>query len=81
MATYSLAEAKNQLSKLVDQALTGEPVTITRHGKAVAHLTSAEPVGRAMDKEMLNWLAKRRATRPRLKVNSVDVIRAMRDER
>ena len=37
MATYNLAQAKDQLSKLVDEALSGELVTITRHGKPVVH--------------------------------------------
>ena len=78
MATYSLAEAKDRLSKLVDEALTGEPVTITRHGKPVVHLTPAQPVPKVMTKEVVEWLEKRRATRPRLKVNAVDLIRAMR---
>jgi prevent-host-death family protein len=33
MATYSIAEAKDQLSKLVRQAEEGEDVAITRHGE------------------------------------------------
>jgi prevent-host-death family protein len=81
MATYSFAQAKDQLSKLVDEALTGELVTITRHGKPVVQLTPTGRVPRPMTKEDYEWLAKRRESRPRLKVNSLDVIRAMRDER
>ncbi len=81
MATYSLAEAKNQLSKLVDEALTGEPVTITRHGKPVVHLTPAQMIrGTPMTKEMIDWLAERRATRPALAVTGAEIVRAMRDE-
>jgi prevent-host-death family protein len=41
MAAYSIAEAKDQLSRLVRQAEEGEEVAITRHGKVVAHLRSA----------------------------------------
>jgi len=41
MASYSIAEAKDQLSKLVRQAAEGEDVAITRHGKIVAHLRAA----------------------------------------
>ena len=40
MTTVSIAEAKNQLPRIVQQAETGEPVHITRHGKPVAVLVS-----------------------------------------
>lgn len=82
MATYSLAQAKNQLSKLVDEALAGEPVAITRHGKVVVQLTPAQPVrGKPMTRETLDWLARRRASRPALAGTTwADVIREMRDE-
>ena len=33
---YSVAEAKNTLPKLIDRALQGEEVVITRHRKPVA---------------------------------------------
>jgi antitoxin (DNA-binding transcriptional repressor) of toxin-antitoxin stability system len=38
MATYSVSEAKNQLSRLIDRALAGEEVVITRHHRALAEL-------------------------------------------
>jgi prevent-host-death family protein len=41
MSTYSIAQAKDQLSRLVDEALAGKQVTITRHGKPVAELRPA----------------------------------------
>ena len=34
--TRSIAKAKDNLSKLVDEAVAGEEVAITRHGKVVA---------------------------------------------
>jgi prevent-host-death family protein len=40
VTAYSVAEAKNTLPKLVDRALQGEEVIITRHGKPVAELRS-----------------------------------------
>ena len=42
MATVSLKDAKSGFSGLVDKALKGEFVTITRHGKPVAALVSVE---------------------------------------
>ena len=43
MNSYPLAKARSSLSKLVDQALAGEPQRITRHGKeAVVVVSEAE---------------------------------------
>lgn len=40
--TWQLQEAKNQFSRVVDQALSAGAQTITRHGKAVAVVLSHE---------------------------------------
>jgi prevent-host-death family protein len=42
MSTINLKDAKAGFSSLVDQAIKGEFVTITRHGKPVAALVSVE---------------------------------------
>ena len=42
MPTINLKDAKAGLSGLVDKAIKGEFVTITRHGKPVAALVSIE---------------------------------------
>ena len=42
MPTVSLKDAKAGFSSLVDEAVRGEFVTITRHGKPVAALVSVE---------------------------------------
>ena len=42
MSTVTLKDAKASFSSLVDQAIDGEFVTITRHGKPVAALVSLE---------------------------------------
>ena len=41
----SVAEAKAQFSRCLKQAEGGQPVVITRHGKAVAALVSTEILG------------------------------------
>ncbi len=46
MTTVSIAEAKNQLPRIVQQAEAGSPVHITRHGKPVAVLLSEAEYGR-----------------------------------
>ena len=44
MSAHSVAEAKNQLSKLIDRALKGEGVVITRRGQPVVELKPVRPV-------------------------------------
>jgi prevent-host-death family protein len=46
MSTYSIADATLHLAKLIDLALAGESVVITRRGRPVVALTpvQAEPV-------------------------------------
>ena len=39
---YSLAEARNQLAKIIDHAEDGVPVELTRRGKPVAVLLTVE---------------------------------------
>lgn len=53
MATVSSKDAKARFSELIDKAIKGEFVTITRHGKPVAALlsvTAAEAARRALCK-------------------------------
>ncbi len=54
MRTVNLKDAKAGFSNLVDEAIKGEFVTITRHGKPVAALVSvgaAEIARKAMEKK------------------------------
>ncbi|NMY08068.1 type II toxin-antitoxin system Phd/YefM family antitoxin [Pseudomonas veronii] len=44
MITVPLGEAKNTLSKLVDEAAAGKIITIAKHGRAMAQLV---PVGKS----------------------------------
>lgn len=83
MSSYSMAEAENGLPGLIDRALEGEEVLITRHGQVVAELRPAparsEPS--ADRRASLAWLRARREARPRIGVDSAEVLRALADER
>jgi prevent-host-death family protein len=58
MASYSVAEARNQIAELIDRAQAGETVTITRRGKPVADLVPrVETLGTPVD---LEWIRKNR---------------------
>lgn len=41
MSTYSVADAKAALPRLINLAMAGEEIVITRHGKPVAELRPA----------------------------------------
>jgi prevent-host-death family protein len=49
MITVPLGEAKNNLSKLVDEAAAGNVITISKHGRAMAQLV---PVGKSKGRRM-----------------------------
>ena len=78
---YSIAEAKDSLSKLVDEVLAGDDVTITRHGKPVVDLLPAKPSGSGYPSaQLLDEIAERAKNLPALGESATDVIRQMRDD-
>jgi len=44
MSTYSVAEAKNRLSELINRAVEGEGVVITRHGQPIVEFKQSRIV-------------------------------------
>ncbi len=66
MSTHSVAEADTTLSELIDRALKGEEVVITRNGRVVAEIKPVEggataPIpGRRVTPEAVEWLRKHR---------------------
>jgi prevent-host-death family protein len=80
MSTHSVAEAKNQLSRLIDRALNGEPVIITRHGHPVVEIRPVRANTQPTREEKLAWLDNNRV---KLQSQNIDVqatLRQMRDE-
>jgi len=87
MSTHDVAEAESHLSDLIDQALKGEAVVITRKGKPVAEIrpvkAPASPAkirDRATRESEIAWLE---ANRVKLSGPPIDVqaiLRQMRDE-
>ena len=75
MSNVSLAEAKANLSRLIDKVEAGEDLVITRHGRPVVKMTAVRPA-----KESVPSLAGFRADIPRRKGSSVDALRRLRDE-
>lgn len=78
MPTHSVADAKNRLPALIDEALEGHEVIISRHGVPVAELRGLH-VPKPVTQADLAWLRTRRV-KPRERLDIVDLICEMRDE-
>lgn len=76
---YSVSEAKNNLPKLIDRALAGEEVTITRRGEVVVSLQpERKMLGKPVD---LEWVLANQLVLPNShKLDGAAAIRQMRDE-
>jgi prevent-host-death family protein len=74
MTAYSVAEAKNTLPRLIDRALQGEEVIITRHGKPVAELRPMAQLPQAPSRGTYEWLRSRRDARPGVGLTSVEIL-------
>jgi prevent-host-death family protein len=73
MVQYSVAEAKNRLPKLIDEALEGGEVVITRRGKPVVELrpAAAKPTPPGGSDE---WLFQRTRNRQGVGITSVELL-------
>ena len=79
MSTHSVAEAKNRLSDLIDRALAGEDVTITRNGRPVVELRPVEPEPGPVRPRDLDWLAARIVGRAPAAQDAGRLVGEMRD--
>jgi antitoxin (DNA-binding transcriptional repressor) of toxin-antitoxin stability system len=80
MGTHSVAEAKNRLPELIDRALKGEGVIITRDGRPIVELKAIPEPARPVSAADLDWLAARRLKFRGKVTNAGEFVSAMRDE-
>jgi prevent-host-death family protein len=80
MSTYSVAEAKNKLPQLINRALAGEGVVITRHGRPVVELKPVKANPGPMTEADWAWLDANRVPRLDPERDAVELVREMRDE-
>ncbi|HEY3909302.1 MAG TPA: type II toxin-antitoxin system prevent-host-death family antitoxin [Stellaceae bacterium] len=73
MTAYSVADAKNRLPRLIDKALAGEEVIITRRGKPVVELRPALRATRPAIGSH-EWLHARTRARPGVGLTSVEIL-------
>ncbi len=78
MTTYSVTDAKAGFSRLIDRALDGEDVVITRYGKPVVELRAiATPQAGQIT---YKWLRARRLARKGVGLTSVELLRQVYEE-
>jgi prevent-host-death family protein len=80
MSSHSVADAKNQLSNLIDRALKGEGVIITRRGQPVVELRPVRPAPRPVTEADIEWLRQMRAKLPYCDIDAGTFVSQMRDE-
>jgi prevent-host-death family protein len=80
MASHSIAEAKKRLPELIDRALRGEDVVITRGGHPVIALKPISPPPRRITLEDIAWLDAHKVGRTVPAENTGKLVSLMRDE-
>jgi prevent-host-death family protein len=80
MSSHSITDAKANLSKLIDRALAGEVVIITRHGRQVVELKPMAKQAEPMTKADLDWLRSRRLVHRIPGLDTGAFVSQMRDE-
>ena len=81
MAHHSVAEAKDHLSDLIERALKGEDVVITRHRTPVVELRPVQPPPRIPTSADVEWVLARRARWLKPGQDAVKLVRAELDGR
>jgi prevent-host-death family protein len=79
MSNHSVAEAKSHLSELIDRALKGEDVVITRHGHPVVELRPVSPLPRRITEADIEWLRAHRIPCKGIE-DAATLVSRMRDE-
>jgi antitoxin (DNA-binding transcriptional repressor) of toxin-antitoxin stability system len=80
MSQHSVADAETQLDALIDRALAGEGIVITRHGQPIAELKVLSDAPRRVTAADMDWLAANRVGRKLPAIDAGELVSAMRDE-
>ncbi len=72
MTAYSEVDAKAELSRLIDRALDGDQVIVTRHGRPVAEIRALAST--QVGPTAYEWLRARRLARKGVGLTSVELL-------
>lgn len=80
MSTHSVAEAESKLRELIDRALGGEDVVITRDGEPVVELKPVATPSKRLTPADVEWVAARRVGKIIPQEDAGAFVSRMRDE-
>lgn len=80
MSTHSIAEATSQLPRLIDRALKGESVVISRDGRPVVELRPLPAAPKPIPGAALDWLDEHRVGKALARLDAAAEVRRLRDD-
>jgi len=80
MAAFSIAETRNHLSEVIDRALAGEEVIVTRHGQPVVEIKPLQKPLKRITRDSIEWLKSGRVGRIMPTLDAATVVSQLRDE-
>lgn len=75
------ADTGCELPRLIDRALSGEPVVIARDGEPIVELRPIPAVPRPVTQTGLDWLDAHRVGKAPARLDAATEVRRMRDEK
>jgi antitoxin (DNA-binding transcriptional repressor) of toxin-antitoxin stability system len=80
MSTHSIAEATSQLPRLIDRALEGESVVISRDGQPLVELRPVARRPKPLTPADIEWLDAHRVGTVPASLDAATEVRNLRDE-
>ncbi len=80
MAAFSVAETRNHLSEVIDRALAGEEVIVTRHGQPVVEIKPLQRPLKQMTQDGIEWLKSHRVGSMMPSLDAAELVSQLRDE-
>ena len=80
MSTHSVAEATIELPRLIDRALNGESVVISRDGLPVVELGPIPAAQRPVTQAGIEWIDAHRVGKAHAGLDAATEVRRLRDE-
>ena len=80
MSTHSVADAASELPRLIDRALKGELVVISRDGLPVVELRPLSPPPKPVAQTDIEWIDAHRVGKAQAGLDAATEVRQMRDE-
>jgi len=80
MAAFSVAETRNHLSEVIDRALAGEEVIVTRHGQPVVEIKPLQKPLKRITQDSIEWLKNARVGRIMPSLDAAALVSQLRDE-